>query len=55
MIFLLVNSLAATRFSPHVSSLARARTVRSFGLHAMGSNMLHQPKIRRKALLGNAP
>ena len=38
---LLVYPLAATRFSPHVSSLARARTVRPHGLYAVGSNMLH--------------
>jgi hypothetical protein len=53
--FLQVNPLAATHFSPHVSSLERARTVRSRGLHATGSNMLHKPQIRRNGSLGNAP
>jgi len=42
----LVNPLAATLCSSMFSSLARVRTVRFRGLYAMGSNMLHKPKIR---------
>ena len=45
LVMLLVNPLAATLCFPCVSSLARARTVRSHGLYAVGSNMLHQPQI----------
>jgi hypothetical protein len=46
--FSLVNSLAATPLFPHVSSVARARAVRSRGLFAAGSDSCTSPRFAER-------
>jgi hypothetical protein len=46
--FVLVNPLAATPLFPHVSSVARARAVRSRGLFAAGSDSCTSPRFAER-------
>ncbi|EFX82582.1 hypothetical protein DAPPUDRAFT_240809 [Daphnia pulex] len=46
--FVVVNPLAATPLFPHVSSVARARAVRSRGLFASGSDSCTSPRFAER-------